>query len=140
VILVDTSVWVEHLRHGDDRLAALLEHELVLVQPHVIGELALGQPHQRDAVSNLMDPPLANVASDAEVLNLIDRQPLFGIGTGYVGLSHDLFKIVRQAACEFERSDAARQWSHVTISNLAFRRIAWGGCPNARWKARRMRS
>jgi predicted nucleic acid-binding protein len=84
VILVDTSVWVDHLRHGVERLVALLEHQLVLVHPHVIGELSLGQPRQRDALSDLMDLPLANVASDEEVLRFIDQQALFGIGIGYV--------------------------------------------------------
>jgi predicted nucleic acid-binding protein len=85
VILVDTTVWIEHLRHGDERLAALLEHNEVLVHPHVIGELALGESRQRDALlRDLMDLPLANVASDEEVLNLIEREALFGIGIGYI--------------------------------------------------------
>jgi predicted nucleic acid-binding protein len=84
VILVDTSVWVEHLRHGDERLSTLLEHELVLAHPHVIGELSMGQPRQRDAVSNLKDIPSANVASDDEVLHFIEQETLFGSGIGYV--------------------------------------------------------
>ncbi len=84
VILVDTSVWVEHLRRGDERLAALLEDELVLVHPHVIGELFLGQLRQRDALSDLMDLPVANLASDGEVLQFIERETLHGTGIGYV--------------------------------------------------------
>jgi predicted nucleic acid-binding protein len=86
VILVDTSVWVDHLRHGGEKLAALLERESVLTHPYVIGELALGQLRQRDAViSDLMDLPSANVAGDDEVLHLIEQETLFGIGIGYVG-------------------------------------------------------
>jgi predicted nucleic acid-binding protein len=85
VILVDTSIWVDHLRHGDERLAALLDHELVIAHPHVIGELALGQLRQRDAVlADLADLPSATVASDEEVLHLIDREALSGAGIGYV--------------------------------------------------------
>jgi predicted nucleic acid-binding protein len=84
LILVDTSVWVEHLRRGDERLAALLEHELVLVHHHVIGELFLGQLRRRDALSELMDLPPANVASDEEVLHFIEQERLFGIGIGFV--------------------------------------------------------
>jgi predicted nucleic acid-binding protein len=84
VILVDTSVWVEHLRRGDERLSTLLERELVLAHPHVIGELSLGQPRQRDALSNLRDIPSANVASDDEVLHFIEHETLFGSGIGYV--------------------------------------------------------
>jgi len=85
VTLVDTSVWVDHLRHGDVRLAALLEHQTVLAHPQVIGELALGQLRHRDAVlSELMELPRATVASDDEVLRLIERETLYASGLGYV--------------------------------------------------------
>jgi predicted nucleic acid-binding protein len=85
VILVDTSVWVDHLRQSDERLVALLERELVLVHPHVIGELSLGSLRQRDAmISDLMDLPPSNVASDDEVLRFIARETLYGTGIGYV--------------------------------------------------------
>jgi predicted nucleic acid-binding protein len=84
VILVDTSIWIEHLRHGDARLVALLEQELVLIHPYVIGELALGQSRQRDGLADLFDLPSTAVASDEEVLRFIDREALFGIGIGYV--------------------------------------------------------
>lgn len=85
MILVDTSVWVDHLRNGDERLAGLLEHTLVLAHPYVVGELALGQLRQRDAViSDLLDLPMANVASDGEVLQFIERETLHGTGIGYV--------------------------------------------------------
>jgi len=85
VILVDTSVWVDHLRHSDERLVALLERELVLVHPHVIGELLLRSLRQRDAmISALMDLPPSNVASDDEVLRFIARETLCGTGIGYV--------------------------------------------------------
>jgi predicted nucleic acid-binding protein len=85
LILVDTSVWIQHLRSGDERLAALLNGGEVLGHPFVIGELALGNLRQREAVlSDLRDLPRAIVASDAEALGLIDRQTLFGRGIGYV--------------------------------------------------------
>lgn len=84
MILVDTSIWIDHLRHGDARLAALLEQELVLTHPYVIGELSLGQSRQRDGLADLLELPSANVASDEEVLHLIDREALFGIGIGYI--------------------------------------------------------
>ena len=84
MILVDTSIWIDHLRHRDARLAALLEQELVLIHPYVIGELALVQSRRRDDLADLLDLPSANVASDEEVLHFIDREALFGIGIGYV--------------------------------------------------------
>jgi predicted nucleic acid-binding protein len=85
VILVDTSVWVDHLRVSDARLAGLLSAGQVLVHPFVIGELALGNLRQRATVlSALQALPPSAVADDAEVLHYIDSQTLFGLGIGYV--------------------------------------------------------
>ena len=85
MILVDTSVWVDHLRAGNERLTALLSGGEVLGHPFVIGELALGNLRRRDAVlSDLRHLPQAVVAADEEVLHFIDRQRLFGRGIGYV--------------------------------------------------------
>jgi predicted nucleic acid-binding protein len=85
VILVDTSVWVDHLRAGDEQLAGLLQAGEVLAHPFVIGELALGGLGDADLVlSSLMDLPKAAVAGDQEVLHFIDRHSLAGRGIGYV--------------------------------------------------------
>jgi predicted nucleic acid-binding protein len=85
VILVDTSVWVDHLRAGDAVLAASLEAGLVLTHPFVIGELALGTLAEREILlGSLRDLPRATVASDDEVLVLIEREGLHGRGIGYV--------------------------------------------------------
>lgn len=85
MILVDTSVWVDHLRASDKALAALLDGGVVLAHPFVIGELALGNLRQREIVlSALSDLPHASVATDVEVLQFIDRHALFGRGIGYV--------------------------------------------------------
>jgi predicted nucleic acid-binding protein len=85
VILVDTSVWVEHLRRGLPRLVTLLQEGEVLIHPWVIGELACGHLRNRHQVLQLLQGlPLATVASDAEVLLLIERQRLMGRGIGYV--------------------------------------------------------
>jgi predicted nucleic acid-binding protein len=85
VILVDTSIWVDHLRAGDERLAALLNGGEVLAHPFVIGELALGNLRQRtEFLSDLLHLPKAITASDDEVLWLIDREQLFGLGIGYI--------------------------------------------------------
>ena len=85
MILVDTSIWLDHLRAGDERLGALLNGGEVLGHPYVIGELALGDLRQRDAfLRDLLDLPQAVVASDEEVLRLIDREKLFGRAIGYI--------------------------------------------------------
>ena len=85
MILVDTSVWVDHLRANDKALVALLNTGAVLAHPFVIGELALGNLRQREIVLNaLSDLPQASVATDMEVLHFIDRHTLFGRGIGYI--------------------------------------------------------
>jgi predicted nucleic acid-binding protein len=85
VILVDSSVWINHLRAEDERLAALLDAREVLGHPFVTCEVALGHLRQRDLILNVLrDLPPANTATDEDVLGLINRQPLFGRGIGYV--------------------------------------------------------
>ena len=85
MILVDTSAWVEHLRHGLPRLATLLQEGEVLIHPWVIGELACGNLRNRSQVLELLQGlPAAIVASDTEVLLLIERDRLMGRGIGYV--------------------------------------------------------
>lgn len=85
MILVDTSVWVDHLRRGDKTLSMLLNADKVLTHPFVIGELALGNLRARDRlIDDLRDLPQASVASDEEVMRFITRYRLFGRGIGYV--------------------------------------------------------
>ncbi len=85
MILVDTSIWIDHLRLHDERLARLLNDGQVLTHPFVIGELALGSPSNRnDLLSALHALAQTWVATDAEVLHLIEKEQLFGIGIGYI--------------------------------------------------------
>jgi predicted nucleic acid-binding protein len=85
VILVDTSVWVDHLRFGNPTLAGLLEHGSVLGHPWVLGELALGHlSRRREIVRLLASLPQATVATPVEMLTLVDRHRLYGLGIGYV--------------------------------------------------------
>ncbi len=85
MILVDTSVWIDHLRKGDTELGKLLEGHQVLSHPFVIGELAMGNLMRRDRILNAMlDLPQATVALDREVLHFIGNRALFGSGIGYV--------------------------------------------------------
>ena len=85
MILADTSVWIDHLRVGDAVLGDFLDRGGVLGHPFVTGELALGNLRQRDIVLRaLRRLPQAIVASHEEVLRLVERQPLYGLGIGYV--------------------------------------------------------
>jgi predicted nucleic acid-binding protein len=85
VILVDTSVWIDHLRRGDTGLQRLLEKGQVLCHPFVVGELAMGSLRRRrtilDALQNL---PVAEKAHDDEVLLFVSDHALFGLGLGYI--------------------------------------------------------
>ncbi len=85
MILVDTSVWAQHIGRDVAALSALLEAGEVLIHPFVIGELALGNLRRRDAVlSDFRLLPQALVAAHDEVLEFVERNRLFGRGIGYV--------------------------------------------------------
>lgn len=85
MILVDTSVWIDHLRAGDATLARLLEGGAVLGHPWVVGELALGHLHRRDEVLGLLRSlPQVTLATEPEVSRLIEDRALYGLGIGYV--------------------------------------------------------
>jgi predicted nucleic acid-binding protein len=85
VILVDTAVWIDHLRRGNARLSRLLDLGRVVIHPCVVGELALGNLRRRSEILRLlMELPRATVATDHEVMELIDREALYGSDIGYV--------------------------------------------------------
>ena len=85
MILVDTSIWVDHLRAGAPALTAALEQGSVLMHPFVLGELACGNLKNRGEVLRLLgDLPAAPMATDPEVLNYIERRALMGQRIGYV--------------------------------------------------------
>ena len=85
MILADTSVWVDHLREGAPALAAALERAGVLMHPFVRGELACRYLKNRGEVLRLLgELPAAPLATDAEVLNFIERRALMGRGLGYI--------------------------------------------------------
>lgn len=85
MILVDTSIWIDHLRVGDPGLARLLQEGHVLGHQWVTGELAMGQLAHRHEVLGLLDNlPQARLATAAEVVALIETRHLAGLGMGYV--------------------------------------------------------
>ena len=85
MILVDTSVWIDHLRHGDVELTRLLNAGQVLTHRFVIGELALGNLQNRNIVLNsMLNLPQVISASDEEALHFIENNSLFGKGVGYI--------------------------------------------------------
>jgi predicted nucleic acid-binding protein len=84
-MLVDTSVWVDHLRRRNSTLVSLLESGEVLTHPFVIGELASGHLAQRAKVlSALGELPFVPSASHAEVLDFFGTRKLMGRGLGWI--------------------------------------------------------
>jgi predicted nucleic acid-binding protein len=85
LILVDTSVWVDHLRRGDAALANLLELGTVVMHPFVLGEIACGSLADREMILELLrNLPNAVVAESDEMLGFIERHRLHGKGIGYI--------------------------------------------------------
>jgi len=85
MILVDTSVWVDHLRKQDPLVQSLLQEGRVICHLMVIGEIAVGSFRQRDLIlKSLRSLPLAIAASHSEVLQFISRHSLHGTGIGYI--------------------------------------------------------
>jgi hypothetical protein len=85
LILIDTSVWVDHLHRGDEGVAALLEQGLVVMHPFVLGELACGALRRRnETLATLGALPEATTATHEEALAVIETFKLMGRGLGYI--------------------------------------------------------
>ena len=85
MILVDTSVWIDHLRAADPELTGLLLEEQVLCHPFVVGELACGALKRRSEILALLRSlPHAPVVDQEEVLMFIEAHALMGSGLGWI--------------------------------------------------------
>lgn len=85
MILPDTSVWVDHIREAHPVLNRLLADRTILIHPDVIGEIACGNLARRGAtLAALRSPPWATVASNDDVLTLLEQQRLWGRGLGWI--------------------------------------------------------
>ena len=88
MIIVDTSVWVSHLREGNRTLENLLIEGKVFSHPFVIGELACGNIKDRKVILALLELlPVCVVAEHEEILSLIEKENLMGKGLGYIDVS-----------------------------------------------------
>lgn len=85
MVLVDTSIWVAHLREGSSRLEALLRNAQAVRHDFIVGELACGNLRNRKEILSLLQAlPCAPTVEPAELLNFIERQSLMGAGVGFV--------------------------------------------------------
>lgn len=104
MILVDTSVWVDHFRSSNARLVSLLGAASVLMHPFVLGELACGSLRDRALILGLLHGlPAAVLSEGTEVLSFIERHALHGKGIGYVDVH-----LLASAAL----SGSAKLWTH----------------------------
>lgn len=118
MILVDTSVWIDHLRSGDAALAALLDGGQVLAHPFVTGELALGRLRRRgEILAALGSLPQATTATDTEVLRFIADHALDGLGIGYID-AHLLASALLSSAALWTRDKRL----HAAAARL---KLAW---------------
>jgi len=85
MVLVDTSIWVSHLRYGDAHLESLLKNVQVVGHPFIVGELACGKLRNRKEILSLLQAlPSAPIVAQEELLYFIEQKSLVGIGIGFV--------------------------------------------------------
>ncbi len=121
-ILVDTSVWIDHFRHNSPALRRLLDNDLVVCHPLVIGEIACGNmKHRSEVIESLAVLPFTPIIEYQEVLTFIETHKLFGQGLGWIDihllastmlqhvtlwtLDQSLRNAARRLRCHFESSD-----------------------------------
>ena len=85
MVLVDTSVWVDHFRKGNAGLTKLLNEGEVLCHPFIVGELGCGNLRNRDEILGLLVAlPEVQVAEQEEALHLVSEHKLHGSGLGWI--------------------------------------------------------
>lgn len=117
--LVDTSIWIDHLRFRNNQLIELLDRAQALAHPFVIGELACGNLRNREEILRLLnDLPKSPVASAAETRHFIEHNQLMGQGIGYIDV-HLLAATVLEKDAQLWTNDK-RLKKVATGMNLAF--------------------
>ena len=87
MILVDTSVWIDHLHHSDEDLKELLLSNQVCIHPFILGELSCGHISNRKEVLSLLRTLRSiDLVMDEEVYILIEDRKLFGKGLGFIDM------------------------------------------------------
>lgn len=109
-MLIDTSVWVDHLRRDDPRLRSLLDLGEVECHPFIIGELACGLLRRRSEILTLLRRlPQVQVVGHDEVLTFIERHRLMGRGIGWL----DAHLLASAALCSSPLWSRDRRLSEV---------------------------
>lgn len=115
VLLADTSAWIAHLRRSDRTLASALDAGRVFVHPFVVGELACGTLRHRESfLDDLARLPQATHATHDEVMRLVERYRLAGMGIGWID-AH-LLAAARLSDAQLYTHDAALQRAWTSVS------------------------
>jgi predicted nucleic acid-binding protein len=87
MVLVDTSIWIDHLRESSKGLVELLQQENVICHPFIIGELACGNLKNQKMILELLENlPQAQLVDDSEVRKFIEMRKLMGQGIGWIDM------------------------------------------------------
>ncbi|MCL4497168.1 MAG: type II toxin-antitoxin system VapC family toxin [Deltaproteobacteria bacterium] len=87
MVLVDTSVWISHLREGNNELVSLLNNGEVLCHPFIVGEIACGNLKNRMEIIRLLKSLSGAIVAEAEeILQFIEYNELMGKGLGYIDI------------------------------------------------------
>ncbi len=87
MLLVDTSVWIDHFRKSNEQLEEVLNNGDIMCHPFIIGELACGNIKNRKEILSLMkELPMSYKASHDEIFELIERRKLMGRGLGFIDM------------------------------------------------------
>ena len=122
MILVDTSIWVDHLRDPEAELKTLLNANDVLIHPMVIGELACGNMRNRkQALEQWHSLPTINEASHEQVISLIETRNLMGCGLGFVDV-HLLCSVLNYPGSQLWTRDKKLN-GIANKFNIAFQKI-----------------
>ena len=105
LVLVDTSIWIDHLRKQNSLLMGFLEEGVVLMHPYIRGELALGNMKNRGEILRFLEAlPEAESATDDEVFHVIAAKQLWGQGIGWVD-AHLVASALLTPACSLWTRD-----------------------------------
>ncbi len=105
MILLDTSVWVDHFDTVDDEVTGLLSSRRIVIHPYVIGELAMGNLRNRDATIEVLNELVMLMPMrHSLIMKFVKNQSLFGTGLQYVD-AHLLGSVLTTAGCKIWTRD-----------------------------------
>lgn len=126
MILVDTSIWIDHLRRGDRQLAIRLEAGDVVCHPFVIGELACGSLSRRHEILELLSAlPRTGQATHEEILAFIDDRHLHDGGIGLID-AHLLYAALAEGHVVWTRDARLRQIASAATRRASHRNVGSG--------------